>query len=93
MLPESCPINWSTPHGVPVLIANASDSIAWSLSKTACMDVIESRRVFIAHWPGQEQDEFELSRSDDTGRFACSSIMPENQLGPYGTVGRVLWGS
>ena len=35
------------PHGVPVLIANASDSIAWSLSKTACMDVIETRSVFI----------------------------------------------
>ena len=35
------------PHGVPVLIANASDSIAWSLSTTACMDVIETRSVFI----------------------------------------------
>ena len=35
------------PHGVPVLIANASDSIAWSLSKTACMVVIETRSVFI----------------------------------------------
>ena len=35
------------PHGVPVLIANASDSIAWSLSKNACMDVTATRSVFV----------------------------------------------
>ena len=46
MLPESCPIKWSTAWGTRIG-QNASDSIAWSLSKTACMDVTATRSVFI----------------------------------------------